>query len=199
MKLRVMIPLFLFLFISGCALLPASATPTAENMHTKSDDSETTGLYNLIHDEERSRTVLFIDGETWTYNNYVDGQAVETVHDRLAEVIVTFRMEDGDWSLIYAPHQAESCNSYTWIPSEVLKPYDPAVMEAYLTYPVRVTPGTKLIDDVRGTEWTAEKWDYWLERRDGAYFIQMEGGISCPVNYEDILFPRVEGGKILWD
>ncbi len=215
MKRRMLLLVILLFCLSGCSFrLTVGDTPVAgESVDAGTSSaglSETSAgpsepekpkvtRYNLEDDPERSDTILFVDGEATGYNNYADGEPIQSLHDCLAKVLVTFRFEDGDWALVYVKNMAESCNSYCWVHADVLKPYDPAAMEERLTYPVRVNPGTVLIDRVRGTEWTAGEWDYWLERQDRTCYIQMEGGISCPVDEDDVIFPRVEDGTILWD
>lgn len=191
--------LFLLLTLTACAC-PAPLPEPAEAQSPGSPDPGIPAGYNLFHDGELCDTVRFVDGKAMGYNNYADGMPVRELENCLVRVVVTFRFEEGSWSLIYSPEMAESFNYYAWVRTEILKAYDRASMEDRLTYPVRLREGTVLTDKNHGGRTIeAQDREYWLARRDGKLYIQMEGGVSCQVDADAVLFPDVVNGEIRWE
>lgn len=165
-----------------------------------SKSSTITVGYNLFHDEYLCDTIRFIDGDAKGYNNYIDGEPVRMLNNCLVYVLVTFQFDHEKWSLIYSPVMAERCNYYCWVNAEVLKEYDKSTMEERLCWPIHLKEGTIMYDENHEKERVeVQNREYWLSRRNGEFFVEIEGGISCKVKKDDIIFPTVSDKDIVWE
>ena len=130
-----------------------------------------------------------------------ESAVIGTYCNALVEILLTIRHQEDLWSMVFLYNPAENMDTVGWISWNELVPYDPATMESQLVYPVRVKTGTLLRDEVRGCERIEDgSYAYLVEYTEtDVVMILDSGGIRYPVTRDDLIYPSVQDGKIVWE
>ena len=175
----------------------------AENEALFQDYQELRGLldYHVIERDELTGAMFAPDAVEAHGLPLAESAVIGMCRNMLVDVILTVQNGEDLWSLVRLLNLAEHMDTVGWVLWDELVPYDPSVMEELLTYPVRVKQGTVLRDEVRGNEWVSDGTGAYLVAytETETVTVHESGGISYRVTREDLVYPSVRDGEIVWE
>ncbi|MBE6936205.1 MAG: hypothetical protein E7458_06825 [Ruminococcaceae bacterium] len=157
--------------------------------------------YHLIHRAEYVG-VFFADGQVEVRGLPLeDASVIGVLENMLVTVHFTIQGQDGLWSLVNVLNLAENVDTLGWVKWEELREYTAQDAET-LAYPVRVKAGVELYDARRDYRVTADGESvYVIGRRpsEDEIILLESGGVKYPVTRDDLIYPSVRDGEIVWD
>ena len=158
--------------------------------------------YHLIPSAENTG-VYYADGIIQVRGLPLDKAALTGYldHALVTAYVTVWGENDVLWSLVNVPNLGDNVDTVGWVKWEELREYTAQDAET-LEYPVRVKAGVELYDEQRNRRVTADgEVSYTIGRRPSESEIVLfdSGGIEYTVAREDLIYPTVQDGEIVWD